>query len=237
MRRANRLFQIIQILRSAHRRVRAQDLAHELETSVRTIYRDIVELGASGVPIRGEAGSGYELDRAYSMPPLMLTTDELEAALVGARWVAARGDAKLASGARDLISKLSAAVPAAIRPVILEGALLAPPSQDAPPDSVDMAKVRKWIRDRRKVRLSYFDEQQRKSTRTIWPIAVAYFDEYRVIAAWCELRREFRHFRSDRIRDATFLSEPIPRERRAILAEWRESERQRNHSILEWELR
>jgi predicted DNA-binding transcriptional regulator YafY len=236
VRRANRLFQIIQILRRARRPVRAQDLAAELETSSRTIYRDIAELGASGVPIQGEAGRGYLLDRAYDMPSLMFTADELEAAVIGARWVATRGDTTLANGARDLLAKISAAVPAGLRPLVLEGALLAPSSDRLRPDTVDMGRVRRWIRERRKMRVDYKDEKGRTSSRTIWPIAAAYFDDYRVIAAWCELRREFRHFRADRIRDSTFLGELIPRERKTLLAEWRESERQRNYCQLEWEM-
>jgi len=236
MRRASRLFQIIQVLRRARRPVRARDLADELETSTRTIYRDIVELVSSGVPIHGEAGSGYRLDRHYDMPPLMLTPDELEAALVGARWIATRGDPKLASGARDLMAKINAAIPAGLRALVQESGLIAPPAEDIHPDTVDMSRVRRSIRERRKMRVDYLDEKGRASSRTIWPIAVAYFDEYRVIAAWCELRREFRHFRADRIREAAFLMETLPRDRKALVAEWRESERDRKYCKLEWEL-
>jgi predicted DNA-binding transcriptional regulator YafY len=234
VRRANRLFQIIQILRRARRRVRAQDLAAELETSLRTIYRDIAELGASGVPIQGEAGRGYQLDRAYDVPPLMFNADELEAALIGARWVATRGDPKLVAGARDLIAKISAAIPPGLRPLMRETALLAPPTEQLQPDSVDMSRVRCWIRERRKMRVIYVDENDRTTNRTIWPIAAAYFDDFRLVAAWCELRREYRHFRADRIRDAQFLMELIPRERKVLLTEWHE--RQRQHYKLAWEL-
>jgi predicted DNA-binding transcriptional regulator YafY len=228
------LFQIIQILRRARRRVRARDLATELETSPRTIYRDMAELGAGGVPIQGEAGRGYQLDRAYDMPPLMLNADELEAALLGARWVAMRGDAKLANGARDLIAKITAAVPPAMRPLMQESSLIAPPVEPLQPDGVDMSRVRRWIRERRKMHVEYVDEKARATSRTIWPIAAAYFDEFRLVAAWCELRREYRHFRADGIRAAQFLMEPIPRERKSLLSEWRE--RQRQHYKLEWEL-
>lgn len=238
MRPASRLFQIIQILRRARRRVRAKDLAEELETSCRTIYRDIAKLGACGVPIQGEAGQGYLLDRSYDMPPLMLTADEIEAAVVGVRWVASRGDPKLAAGAQDLIAKISSAIPRGLRSLILEGALLAPATKAAVADQVDMGRVRRWIRERRKLQVDYQNESGHASSRILWPIAVAYFDDCRLIAAWCELRREFRHFRADRIRGVVFLKDPIPRSRRDLVAEWRDSELRRNYcSPKDWELR
>lgn len=120
MRRADRLFQIIQILRGSPKPVTARKLADEFETSLRTIYRDIAELQAQYVPIRGEAGIGYVLGKGFDMPPLMLTPDEIEAAVLGARWVAGRGDPALQRGARDLVAKINAVVPEHLRPMILE---------------------------------------------------------------------------------------------------------------------
>src|SRR5579859_7645755 len=120
MRRTERLFQIIQILRSARFPVTGRVLADELEISLRTLYRDMAELMAQRVPIRGEAGAGYVLEDGYDMPPLMLTADELEAAVLGAAWVAKRGDPSLARGARDLVAKLSAVIPEALRPILLD---------------------------------------------------------------------------------------------------------------------
>ena len=117
MRRADRLFQIIQVLRRTRRPVTADAMAAELETSKRTIYRDIADLMAQRVPIRGEAGVGYVLDGGYDLPPLMLTPDEIEAAVLGAQWVAGRGDPALARAAQDLIAKIGAAVPERLRPV------------------------------------------------------------------------------------------------------------------------
>jgi predicted DNA-binding transcriptional regulator YafY len=111
MRRADRLFQIIQILRRSRRPVTASHLAEELEVSQRSVYRDVADLIGQRVPIRGEAGIGYVLDREFDMPPLMLTPDELEAAVLGAQWVADRGDAVLARAARDLISRLPRSCP------------------------------------------------------------------------------------------------------------------------------
>ncbi len=123
MRRTERLFQIIQVLRSKRRPVLGRDLAEELEISLRTLYRDMAELIAQRVPIRGEAGIGYMLGAGYDMPPLMLTHDELEAAVLGAAWVARRGDPSLARGARDLIAKIAESIPAQLRPVLLDAGL------------------------------------------------------------------------------------------------------------------
>jgi len=128
MRRADRLFQIIQILRRASRRpITADAIAHELEISRRTVYRDIADLMAQRVPIRGEAGTGYVLEGGYDLPPLMLTQDEIEAAVLGAQWVAGRADPVLARAAEDLIAKIAATVPARLRPYVLEPASGTPP--------------------------------------------------------------------------------------------------------------
>lgn len=220
MRRAERLFQIIQILRRSRRPVTARDLAEELETSLRTIYRDMAELLAQRVPIRGEAGVGYILEAGFDMPPLMLTPDEIEAAVLGAQWVASRGDAALARGARDLIAKIEAVVPEHLRPIILSGSLMAPGSSRLATDALDMEQVRASIRKRRKLRIGYADENARVSQRTIWPIGIAYFEAVRLIVSWCELRQDFRNFRTDRIRDATFLEETFPGRTEKLLADW-----------------
>ena len=121
MRRTERLFQIIQILRSTRSPITGRELADELEISLSTLYRDMAELHAQRIPINGEAGIGYVLDDGYDMPPLMLTADELEAAALGAAWVASEADPTLARAARDLVSKLSLAIPKELRPVVLDG--------------------------------------------------------------------------------------------------------------------
>ena len=122
MRRADRLFQIVQILRRTARPVTADAIAAELETSKRSVYRDIAALIGQRVPIRGEAGVGYVLDGGFDLPPLMLTSDEVEAAVLGAQWVAGRGDAALARAARDLIAKIAAVVPEDLRPLLADAA-------------------------------------------------------------------------------------------------------------------
>src|SRR5271155_4997446 len=123
MRRTERLFQIIQILRSTRVPVTGRVLSGELEISLRTLYRDMAELIAQRVPVRGEAGTGYVLDDGYDMPPLMLTPDELEAAVLGAAWVAKRGDPARARGSRDLIAKIAQSIPQRLRPVLLDANL------------------------------------------------------------------------------------------------------------------
>ncbi len=207
MRRAERLFQIIQTLRRTRRPVTASMLAEELEVSKRSVYRDITDLIGQRVPIRGAAGLGYVLDRDFDMPPLMLTPDELEAAVLGAQWVAERGDPVLANAARDLIAKIATAVPERLRPFIAEPTVGAPPNHALSLDGLDIARARLWIRNGRKIRICYRSGAMRETQRTIWPVIIGYAETVRLLAAWCELRQEFRHFRTDRIIAADFLDE------------------------------
>jgi predicted DNA-binding transcriptional regulator YafY len=221
MRRADRLFQIIQILRRTRRPVTADVIAVEVETSKRTIYRDIADLMAQQVPIRGEAGMGYVLEGGYDLPPLMLTADEVEAAVLGARWVAGRGDPALAQAAMDLIAKITVSVPEKLRPILLDPAVSTKPAWSSVSDGLDVAKVRAWIHAGRKIALLYADEQGRESERVIWPIGVGYLEAVRLLIAWCELRGDFRHFRADRVRHATFLEDRYPERPSVLRTRWR----------------
>lgn len=223
MRRADRLFQILQVLRRARRPVTADQLAAELETSKRTIYRDITDLMGQRVPIRGEAGIGYVLDAGFDMPPLMLTPDEIEAAVLGAQWVTRRGDPALAKAAEDLIAKIAASVPERLRPYVLEPVSGAPPAWNTVPDALDMPMLRTQIRSGHKIAIGYRDEQGRESQRNVWPIAVGYLDTVRLLIAWCELRNDFRHFRTDRIATIAFLDERYPERPAALRSKWRQS--------------
>ncbi len=228
MRRADRLFQIIQILRRGRGPHTADAIAAELETSKRTVYRDIATLMGQRVPIRGEAGVGYVLEGGFDLPPLMLTPDEIEAAVLGAQWVAVRGgDPVLARAAQDLAAKILTAVPERLRPLILDPAVHGPnPYTPSAPDGLDLSAVRQAIHAGRKLHLRYRAEDGRESERKIWPIAIGYLDYARLLVAWCELRADFRHFRADRVIEATFLDERHP-ERPAILrARWRRSQQQ-----------
>jgi predicted DNA-binding transcriptional regulator YafY len=223
MRRADRLFQIIQVLRRSRKPLTADAIAAELETSKRTIYRDIATLMAQRVPIRGEAGMGYVLERGFDMPPLMLTPDEIEAAVLGAQWVAGHADPALATAAKDLIAKIADTVPERLRPFVLEPATRARPDWNTNNDRVDMARMRAQIHAGKKVALRYCDEHGRESARTIWPIAVGYLDAVRHLIAWCELRADFRSFRADRVIEATYLDAKYPERREALRVKWRKT--------------
>jgi predicted DNA-binding transcriptional regulator YafY len=228
MRRADRLFQIIQIMRRTNRLVTATMLAEELEVSKRSVYRDIADLIGQRVPIRGEAGLGYVLDRDFDMPPLMLTPDEIEAAVLGAQWVAERGDPVLAGAARDLIAKIATAVPEHLRCFIAEPSVGPPPGNALALDGLDIAKARLWIRSGRKIRIRYRNQEMQESERTIWPVILGYAETVRLLIAWCELRQDFRHFRTDRVVAAEFLDEHYGCRPSALRIRWKrqmESER------------
>ncbi len=221
MRRADRLFQILQILRRDRAPRTAQALAAELEVSPRTVYRDIADLMAQRTPIRGEAGVGYVLSRDYDMPPLMLTPDELEAAALGAQWVAGRGDAPLALAARDLLAKIAVMTPERLRPFVLEPSVEAAAPLVRAANGFDVAQARASIREGLIVRLLYRDAQGRQSERDVWPVVVAYVEQVRMLAAWCEWRGAFRPFRLDRIVGAEFRQTRYPERPSALRARWR----------------
>lgn len=209
MRRADRLFQVIQILRRSSLPVTAAALAAELEVSTRTVYRDVADLMGQRVPIEGTAGLGYLLAAEYDMPPLMLTPDELEAVVLGAQWVSAHSDRALANAARDVVAKIAAAVPERMRAFIIEPSVGAKPSGERPEERVDAAMLRSAIRHGRKLRLRYCSEAGDETERTVWPVILGYAETRRLLVGWCEMRQDFRHFRTDRIaaaeiRDETF---------------------------------
>jgi predicted DNA-binding transcriptional regulator YafY len=221
MRRADRLFQIIQVLRRSSRPVTAADLPTELETSKRSIYRDVAALIGQRVPIRGEAGFDYVLESGFDLPPLMLTSDEVEGAVLGAQWVSGHGDAVLARAARDLIAKIAATLPDNLRPLIIDAGARTPPRWRIPPDGLDVAHARAWIRCGRKIMIDYRDNENRLTQRVVWPIVVGYYDAASVLVGWCELRRDFRNFRIDRITSSVFLEDRFPGRPSALRAKWR----------------
>jgi predicted DNA-binding transcriptional regulator YafY len=223
MRRADRLLRIIQILRRHRRPVRGQVMADEVEVSLRTLYRDIADLITDGVPIRGEAGIGYVLGEGYDVPPLMFNADELEAIMLGLRWVSRRGDSDLARAAQDTSAKIGAVLPPALKPLLFDSGLLAPPVYTKLTDNVDVSSLRQAVREQRKVELVYRDETGKDSERVIWPIGIAYFDAQRLVIAWCELRQDFRSFRTDRMMKATVSQEKYQERRKVLLKRWSEN--------------
>lgn len=199
MRRADRLFEIIQHLRRKPT-TRARELADALEVSERTIYRDISDLAASGVPIEGEAGVGYVLRAGYDLPPLMFKEQEIEALVLGARIVESWTDAELAEAAADAIAKIEAVIPERLRGFMAATALLAPPPYQMEPLTFDLALLRRAVRSQLKVHFKYSDVLKQPSERTVRPLSLAYFGPVWILAAWCELRTDFRTFRLDRIK-------------------------------------
>ena len=221
MARSQRLLDLIQVLRRHRRPVSGRELAVELGISLRTLYRDIATLQAQGAAIEGEAGLGYVLRPGFLLPPLMFSDDEIEALVLGSRWVAAgRADDRLVLAARNALAKIAAVLPDGLREELDASALLVA-SSDPVGVQVDLALVRRAIRTGRKLDITYRDEKAAETRRTIWPFALAFFERTRVIVAWCELRQAFRHFRADRIVGMVPTEARYPRRRQVLLKEWR----------------
>jgi predicted DNA-binding transcriptional regulator YafY len=231
MRRADRLLKVIQILRRHRRPVRGQMMAEELEVSLRTLYRDIADLITDGVPIRGEAGVGYVLGEGYDLPPLMFNADELESVMLGLRWVMRRGDHALVRAAQDAVAKVGAVLPKDLRPVLFDAALIVPPNWRGVADKIDVAELRRAVREQRKVKITYADEQGKLTERVIWPIAISYYEAQRLVVGWCELRTDFRSFRADRMLAAEALVDRYVERRKALLKRWLEQETGSGRSI------
>ena len=203
MRKASRLFEIIQILRLARKPVTAATIADELEVTVRSIYRDIGALQAMRVPIEGERGIGYILRPGFDLPPLMFSIEEIEAVVLGLALIERTGDVELMEASRRAGAKVAGAVPAPLRQVLSSRTLHAWGSVAPAPEGVDLALARKAIRDEEKLLLDYRDEQGRVSRRTIRPLALIYYWEAFVMVAWCELRQAIRNFRADRVQSCS----------------------------------
>ncbi len=228
MRRADRLFQIIQILRRSHRPVTAAAFADELEVSVRTVYRDIADLTGRRVPIQGEAGLGYVLASDFDMPPLMLTAEEIEALVLGAQWVSRLHDPQLAAAARDGIAKIAAGLPAALQSSIAEPAIVTKPPETPGMPGLTLRSLRQAIRQHRKLHLNYRDGNEDVTDRTVWPVVIGYDETHPLLIAWCEMREAFRHFRIDRILAMEVSDQSYGPRRSDLLRRWqrwREAER------------
>lgn len=223
MSRAERLLALMQLLRRRRAPASGADLAQELGISLRTVYRDIASLQAQGAAIEGEAGIGYVLRPGFTLPPLMLTEEEIEALVLGSRWVARHTDPELAEAARNALAKIHAVLPSQLRHELESNALLVP-APGVPPPQALLANVRRAIRGERKLRIAYRDGQGDASQRVVWPFALGFFEQARMVSAWCELRVAYRHFRVDRIVDLEMLAERYPRPRQQLLKEWRASE-------------
>ncbi len=210
MRRADRLFQIIQLLR-CRRITTAAWLAEELEVSERTIYRDIQDLTLSGVPIEGEAGVGYLLRKSFDLPPLMFTLDEISALVLGAGVVKSWADPQLAKAAGSVLSKVETVLPANMKRHIDQTKLISPMRRLPADVAAKLAQVRLAIEASEKITFDYKREDGERSNRTVWPLGLFFWGVVWTLGGWCELREGFRIFRVDRMGELKLSSEPYPK--------------------------
>lgn len=221
MSRSERLLALLQLLRTYRRPVSGAALAQQLGISIRTLYRDIASLQAQGAEIEGEPGFGYVLRPGFMLPPIMFSQEEIEALVLGARWVADRGDAGLGLAARNVLAKVSAVMPEDLRTALETVNLLVGPGNNSTIDVVDIAALRGAIRTERKINILYSDATGAPTERLIWPFALSFFEQARVVLAWCEMRQDFRHFRTDRIASLTVEASRYPKRRSELLKEWK----------------
>ena len=205
MSRSTRLLRLLQAMRGRRQPVTAARLAEDLEVSERTIYRDVADLMAQGAPIEGEAGVGYILRPGLFLPPLMLSEDEVEATMLGLRYVDQRGDEVLRAAAAAAMAKIGAVLSPEAQAKMTAPVSLTGPPRTFPPNATPLDALRGAIRERMRVDLSYQDEHGRRTQRIVWPIQLGFTDLARVLFAWCELRQDFRTFRTDRIAAMTSL--------------------------------
>ena len=220
--RAARLLQLLEHLRTHRHPVAGAQLAQAQGVSLRTLYRDIATLREQGAQIEGDPGVGYVLRPGFTLPPLMFSADELEALVLGARWVAGHAaDPELARAARDAVQRIGAVLPPELRLAVETSGLFVPARAHAPSPAPWLPVLRRAIRDEHALLLHYRDEGGAVTQRRIWPFAMAFFDQARLIAAWCELRQDFRHFRADRVVDLADSGTRYPERRHTLIRRWR----------------
>ena len=224
--RAARLLHLLDDLHRRRKPVPGARLADLLGISLRTLYRDIETLRGQGADIVGDPGVGYQLRPGFMLPPMMFSAEELEAVALGARWVAAHGDPELATAARSAMDRISSALPEAPRLQVETGGLFAPDWRPVAQEPW-LPTLRLAIREEHAVRMQYADAEGRASERVIWPFAMAFLPDMRLLAAWCELRGDFRHFRADRVLAMDDTGVRYPERRHRLLKRWREPDRQR----------
>lgn len=222
MAKIDRLFDIIQQLRTTEKPVTAKWLSERLEVSERTIYRDIAVLQGQGVPIDGEAGIGYMLRSGYELPPLMFSAEELEALMLGARLTMRTGDMELASAASTAISKIAHILPKELS-VYNSPSLYAPGQVTDSGNTKLLSDIRRTIRDCLMINITYRDLKNQTTQRDIRPLAIIYFNDANLLAGWCEARQDYRHFRIDRIEAYEVSDSCFETERRELFTGWLDS--------------
>jgi len=203
MRRADRLFRIVQLLRRRRTVVTAAQMAAKLEISERTVYRDIRDLIAAGTPIDGEAGVGYRLQPGYDLPPLMFDREEIQALVLGARIVAQFGDPALARASESILSKVAGVLPKELEPLLADTRLFVPRRHSSSRSAAGLAVAREALVAQRRLRLKYASQHGNETERDVRPLGVFFWGRTWTLAAWCEMRSDFRNFRLDRISEAT----------------------------------
>lgn len=222
-RKSDRLFRIVTMLQGRRTALTAARIAEELEVSTRTVYRDIQDLMLSGVPIVGEAGTGYMLDRRYHLPPIMFDDDEIECLVLGMAMVGSWTDAKTAGVAGRTLAKLRASMGEAQRDALESVALFAPSSAAKTPWTIDFSEIRRCIREHYPLDIAYADDAGAQTERRVRPLALAFFGAVWVMSGWCELRQDFRNFRLDRIGRLTVVDTPFPQEKGKTLRDFLKS--------------
>lgn len=217
MRRADRLFEILQNLRGGRLRT-ARDLAEKLEVSTRTIWRDVADMQAQGIPIEGERGVGYLLRENFFLPPLALTGDEMEALSWGVALVEAYGDGHMAAAARELAVKIAAVTSESRGGGKIAMSAFAAPTARAAKEM--LAGIRRGIAERRKIAIAYCDLRDRHSRRVVHPLNLEFWGQVWTLTAWCELRNDFRVFRCDRLAESEVLNEHFRDEKGKRLADF-----------------
>ncbi|WP_025897327.1 helix-turn-helix transcriptional regulator [Sneathiella glossodoripedis] len=210
MRRADRLFQIVQILQRKKNAITAQIIAEELEVSVRTIYRDIQDLIKNHVPICGEPGTGYLLQGGYDLPPMMFSDEEIEAIMLGVEWVRANGDTQIQRAAEDVLVKIGAVLPKNRQALLSSLTHIIHRPDEAKKITVSMPEVRRAIRHHLNADTTYLSLAGELTDRRLSPLIIVFFENIQLLVAWCHLRQDIRNFRMDRFQSFTVSDETFP---------------------------
>ncbi len=221
MSRSIRMFEIIQLLRVARRPMTAQQIAEELEVNKRTVYRDIVSLQSMRVPIEGEAGIGYIMRPGYNLPPLMFNAEEIEAIVVGLSLLGRTGDAALQAASTSVRRKLDEVTQPQNASTLYDLNLFTSKWHDIPESQIDPQSLRQYVREEVKVNIDYCALDGGLTSRAILPLALVYYVDVVVLAAWCELREDFRHFRIDRIDHHQSQNQTFKSRSHELLTKWK----------------
>ncbi|MEZ8715724.1 helix-turn-helix transcriptional regulator [Vibrio splendidus] len=224
MSRSQRLFDLLQLLRCHKYPVTADYLAIELNVSTRTIYRDIVTLQAQGAEIDGEAGVGYLLKPTFTLPPMMFSTEELEALRLGAEWVAKQANGEFSESARNAIAKISAVLPADHQAKRSEDIVRVASIIEVAELTIDLSDIKFAIKQQNKAEIHYTDAKAKISSRIVWPMLIGLFEQQYVLVAWCETRSAYRNFRLDRITEWTILEQKYQHARHDLIKDWQNME-------------